>query len=101
MRVEDRDLGIRIYKEAISWIIDYLEDEITFDATLNGFELNKLKINNANCKLDDYLNEWLLSDFEEIDSLLQQRVLTIIDEEYQDTISEYELKYRLKKLIDV
>ncbi len=101
MKVEDRDLGIRIYKEAISWIIDYLEDEITFDTTLNGFTLNKLKVSQLNLKLEDYLKTKLLSDLEEIDSLLQQRVLTIIDEEYQDTISEYELKYRLKKLIDV
>lgn len=101
MTIEDRDLGIRIYKEAISWIIDYLEDEITFDSALNGFTLNKLKVNHLNLKLEDYLNIKLLSDLEEIDSLLQQRVLTIIDEEYQDTISEYELKYRLKKLIDV
>ncbi|WP_166083350.1 hypothetical protein [Erysipelothrix anatis] len=89
-----------IFKEALEWINDYVENEIDFDTTVSNYEnrIEELQSNSFDLLLELSSDQsQLLND---IDDLLDQRILTLYDPDEIDMIAEYELKTKLQQCLN-
>lgn len=88
-----------IFKEALEWINDYVEDEIDFDTAVSNYEdrIAELQSDSFDLLLELSSNQsQLLND---IDDLLDQRIITLYDPEEVNLISESELKKKLSVIL--
>lgn len=89
-----------LLKEALEWITDYVEDEIDFDTAVSNYEdrIAELKSNSFDLLLELSSDQsQLLND---IDDLLDQRILTLYDPDEVDMISETKLKTKLQQCLN-
>ena len=89
-----------IFKEALEWINDYVENEIDFDTAVSNYEdrIAKLQSNSFDLLLElSSTQSQLLND---IDDLLDQRIITLYDPDEVDMISEYLLKTKLQQCLN-
>ena len=93
-------LALLIYDECISWITDYIENEITFDEVINGYEETTAKFFYKDHDLYDYLNELQIGTLTCITDILEEKITVIHDKDSTSTISEEEVIKQLINIID-
>lgn len=89
-----------LFKEALEWITDYVEGEIEFDTAVSNFEdrITELQSDGFDLLLElSSPQSHLLND---IDDLLDQRVLTLYDPDEVDMIYETKLKIKLQQCLN-
>ena len=92
--------ALTVYDECITWIIDYLENEINFNDVINYYEVTKSKLFYESYDLNDYLDKDKQSILQSITDLLEDRIITIHEESVKEKLLEIDLKKQLKILIN-
>lgn len=88
------------FNELMNWITDYAENEIEFEIVYDVFEEYKTDyFSNNSDLLSELTNEQGLI-FQSIDELFDQRILTLIMDEFDAPISENALKTKLIEILD-
>ncbi|MDE8082597.1 hypothetical protein PT105_08135 [Erysipelothrix rhusiopathiae] len=89
-----------LFKEALEWITDYAEDEIDFDTVVSNYEYRIAELQSDSFDLLLELSSDQSQLLNDIDDLLDQRILTLYDPDEVDMISEYELKIKLQQCLN-
>ncbi len=92
--------ALTVYDECITWIIDYLENEIDFNDVINYYEVTKSKLFYESYDLNDYLDEDKQNILKSITNLLEDRIITIHEDSVKEKLLEIDLKRQLKTLIN-
>lgn len=86
--------------ELMNWITDYVENEIEFEIVYDVFEEYKTDYFSNDSDLVTELNSEQGQIFQSIDELFDQRILTLIMDDFDDPISESTLKTNLIEILD-
>lgn len=89
-----------IFKEALEWISDYVEDEIDFDTAVSNYEDRIAELQSDSFDLLLELSSTQSQLLNDIDDLLDQRIITLYDPDEVDMIAEYELKTKLQQCLN-
>ncbi len=89
-----------LFKEALEWITDYVEDEIDFDIAVSNYEDRIVELQSDSFDLLLELSSTQSQIINDINDLLDQRILTLYDPDEVDMISEYALKTKLKQCLN-
>ncbi|MEG0528175.1 MAG: hypothetical protein RR531_11735 [Longicatena sp.] len=88
------------FNELINWVTDYAENEIEFDIVCDVFEEYKTDYFSHDSDLFAELTDEQSQIFQSIDELFDQRILTLIMDDFDAPISEDTLKTKLIKILD-
>ena len=88
------------FNELINWITDYAENEIEFEIVYDIFEEYKTDYFSHDSDLLSEFTEEQSKLFQAIDELFDQRILTLIMDEFDAPISENALKTKLIEILD-
>lgn len=86
--------------ELMNWITDYVDNEIEFEIVYDVFEEYKTDYFSNDSDLVTELNNEQGQIFQSIDELFDQRILTLIMDDFDDPISESTLKTKLIEILD-
>ena len=89
-----------LFKEALEWITDYVEDEIDFDIAVSNYEDRIVELQSDSFDLLLELSSTQSQIINDINDLLDQRILTLYDPDEVDMISENELKTKLQQCLN-
>ncbi|WP_159633310.1 hypothetical protein [Erysipelothrix anatis] len=88
-----------LFKEVLEWITDYIEDEIDFDTAVSNFEDRIAELQSDSFDLLLELSSTQSQIINDIDDLLDQRILTLYDPDEVDLITESDLKKKLSVIL--
>lgn len=100
MRKQLTHLALLIYDECISWITDYIENEISFEEVINSYEETTAKFFYKKHDLYDYLNTTQIETLTNITNILEERITVLHDKESPSEINEEEVIKQLISIID-
>ena len=89
-----------IFKEVLEWINDYVEDEIDFDTAVSNYEDRIAELQSDSFDLLLELSSTQSQLLNDINDLLDQRILTLYDPDEVDMISETKLKTKLQQCLN-
>ena len=89
-----------IFKEVLEWINDYVEDEIDFDTAVSNYEDRIAELQSDSFDLLLELSSTQSQLLNDINDLLDQRILTLYDPDEVDMNSETKLKTKLQQCLN-
>ena len=91
--------ALLIYNESLEWVLDFVEDELDFQTTIINFENTTSKFYQGTLNLRDYLDEDIYNILLSIESLFEQRAITLYGSDPRYRLSEKELRSELEAIL--